>query len=74
MQNIDINQAQHNFQDLIKKTMSGGVIIITQSGQPIAKIVPISKTKGQRQFGKAKDLIKIADDFDKPLDDFKDYM
>jgi len=28
----------------------------------------------QRVFGSSKGLIKMADDFDAPLDDFKDYM
>jgi predicted DNA-binding antitoxin AbrB/MazE fold protein len=28
----------------------------------------------QRTFGSAKGLIKIADDFDEPLEDFRDYM
>jgi antitoxin (DNA-binding transcriptional repressor) of toxin-antitoxin stability system len=41
---------------------------------PIAKIVGISKKKKQREFGSAKGLIKMADDFDAPLEDFKDYM
>ncbi|RYE90025.1 MAG: DUF2281 domain-containing protein [Cytophagaceae bacterium] len=28
----------------------------------------------QRQFGAGKGLISMADDFDAPLDDFKEYM
>ncbi len=32
-----------------------------------------SKVRRQRVFGSAKGLIKMADDFDAPLDDFKDY-
>jgi predicted DNA-binding antitoxin AbrB/MazE fold protein len=28
----------------------------------------------QRTFGSAKGLIKIADDFDEPLEDLRDYM
>ncbi len=49
-------------------------IIITKQGLPIAKIVGISKKKKQREFGSAKGLIKMADDFDAPLEDFKEYM
>ena len=34
-----------------------------------------AKTKlRQRQLGAAKELIKMAADFDEPLEDFKDYM
>ncbi len=32
------------------------------------------KQKKKRRFGSAKKYIKIADDFDKPLEDFRDYM
>ena len=31
-------------------------------------------TKPKRQAGLAKGMIKMSVDFDKPLDDFKDYM
>jgi len=74
MQNVDINIAKKRLPELIEKTISGDEIIITKGGQPIAKIVGISKQKKQRQFGTAKDLIKISDDFDKPLEDFQGYM
>ncbi len=38
-----------------------------------------SKSKGEkkikeRQFGYSKDFFKMADDFDEPLEDFKEYM
>jgi len=32
------------------------------------------KKKKKRVFGSAKGLIKMAPDFDEPLEDFKDYM
>jgi hypothetical protein len=33
-----------------------------------------AKTGQQRVFGSSKGLIKMADDFDAPLEDFQDYM
>lgn len=74
MENIDINQAQERFHELIDMTAGGNEIIITKSGRPIAKITAIASSKGQRRFGTAKGLIKMADDFDEPLEDFKDYI
>ena len=74
MQNIDINQAKKCLPELVEKTTSGDEIIITKGGQPIAKLVGIPKREKQRQFGTAKGLIKISDDFDKPLEDFQGYM
>jgi prevent-host-death family protein len=74
MLNIDINQAKQNFPELIEKTVSNGEVIITKDGQPIVKMVPITKAQKKRKFGTAKGLIKMADDFDQPIDDFKEYM
>lgn len=74
MINIDINQAKQHFPELIEKTISNGEVIITRGGQPIAKLVAIAKPKKERKFGTAKGLIKMSNDFDQPIDDFKDYM
>jgi prevent-host-death family protein len=74
MQNIDINQARQHFPELVEKSILGNEIIITRQGLPIAKIIGIPKRKKQRRFGTAKGLIKMSEDFDKPLEDFKEYM
>lgn len=74
MLNVDINQAQQNLPELIEKTISNGEVIITKGGQPIAKLVSFTKAKQQRKFGTAKGLIKISDDFDQPINDFKEYV
>lgn len=72
MQNIDINQVKQQLPQILEDIEDA--IIITKQGLPIAKIVGISNKKKKRQFGSARGLIKISDDFDAPLDDFKDYM
>ncbi len=38
------------------------------------RFVKLDKPKHKRQFGSAKGLIAMADDFDEPLDDFQEYM
>jgi len=74
MQTIDVNQAMKHLSELIDKTIRGDEVIITKGGRPIAKLVAVTRSKKQRQFGSAKELIKISDDFDKPLEDFREYM
>lgn len=74
-QKVDIKKAATCFSDLIQRSVSGKEIIITQEGHPIAKIVAIHEPqKKKRQFGSAAGLIKIAEDFDQPVEDFKEYM
>ncbi len=72
MQNIDISQVKQRLPKILEDIE--GSIIITKQGLPIAKIVAIPNKKKKRQFGSAKGLINIADDFDAPLEDFKEYM
>ncbi|WP_218145607.1 DUF2281 domain-containing protein [Cyclobacterium xiamenense] len=41
----------------------------------LQKTIPKSKTqKAERELGKYKGKIKMADDFNAPLDDFEEYM
>lgn len=74
MQNIDVNQAKQDLPKLIEQTIGGGEIIITRGGKPVVKLVAIEKSQKPRQFDSAKGLIKIASDFDAPLEDFRGYM
>ncbi len=72
MKNIDIKQVKQVLPQILEQDIDD-LIIITKQGLPIAKIVGISKKKKQREFGSAKGLIKMTDDFDAPLEDFKEY-
>ena len=75
MQTIDLSQAKQHLAELIEQTISGDEVVITRGGEPLVKLVALTKHgKKQRQFGSAKGLIKMADDFDAPLEDFKEYM
>ncbi|MEW6184275.1 MAG: DUF2281 domain-containing protein [Thermodesulfobacteriota bacterium] len=75
MQTIDVGQITQRIPELIEQTINEGEVVITQGGKPIVKLVAINQpTKKQRLFGSAKGLIKLSDDFDEPLDDFKNYL
>jgi len=75
MQAIDLNQAKQELPKLIEQTIKGDDIIITQEGCPVARLVAFTKKINRhRQFGSAKGLIKMADDFNAPLKDFEEYM
>ena len=46
-----------------------------KSDRPVVKLAPLEPiTKRRPKFGSAEGLITISDDFDKPLEDFKEYM
>lgn len=76
MQQINLDQASKHLPELIEAAIKGEEIIITKDDQPVAKLVPVPPVKKRRpaKAGSAKGLVTIADDFDEPLEDFKDYM
>ena len=57
----------------LEQAARGEDVILTEGGQPVAKIIPISRAQGRRTFGAAKGLIQLSADFDLPLEDFREY-
>ena len=58
--------ASHRLTIEVPRTVPAGRTIIAFTPKPLAP--------GERVFGCAKGQFRMADDFDAPLDDFKDYM
>jgi prevent-host-death family protein len=75
METIDINKALPQINQLLEKAATGEEIIITRNNHPMVKLVS-TQTSPKRPplFGSDKNIISISDDFDEPLEDFKDYM
>lgn len=73
MSQINIEEAKIRLPDLIEAAVNGEEIVIAKDDQHIVKLVPISRPKPRPQFGSAKGLITMSDDFDEPLEDFKEY-
>ncbi|MGQ9632515.1 MAG: type II toxin-antitoxin system Phd/YefM family antitoxin [bacterium] len=74
MQQVDLNEARMHLPNLIDAAIEGEEVIIMKGDQPLVKLVPISTAKLRRQRGSAKGMIRISEDFDEPLEDFKEYM
>lgn len=73
MSHVDIDQAKNQFEELIERVVGGEDVVITKSNQPLVRLSLI-RAKRERHFGSVKGKIWISDDFDAPLDDFRDYM
>lgn len=67
MRLVNIYEAKTHFSKLIDSVVHGNEVVIAMAGKPVAKLVPIKKTK--RRFGVLKGKIKISQDFDEPLSD-----
>jgi antitoxin (DNA-binding transcriptional repressor) of toxin-antitoxin stability system len=74
MKTLPIKEACHHLDDLANAAIAGEEVVLTRDNQPAVKLVPVTSAGSARpQFGSARDLIKMSDDFDAPLDDFDDY-
>lgn len=73
MYHVKLDEATTRLPDLLAAAMQGEDVLISDD-QHTVRLVPVTHTLKRRQFGSAKGLIRIADDFDAPLDDFRPYM
>ncbi len=82
---ITLEEAQPKFAALLEQASRGDEITILQGTEPFARILPPATQPSAEQspeqpqrrfeFGMAKGLIgTLPDDFDEPLEDFKEYM
>lgn len=74
MKTVNIYEAKTHLSRLVDEAQAGEEIVLARNGTPVAKIVPVAKKKPSDAFGMDRGLFTIPDDFDEPLDDFKDYM
>ena len=77
---LELPPAPSELEALVEDAALNGEIVLTRDGAAVAKIVPLQPQtvppdlKKTRTFGSAKGLGFVPDDFDDPLDDFKDYV
>jgi antitoxin (DNA-binding transcriptional repressor) of toxin-antitoxin stability system len=74
MSQVTVNQAQTQLSRLIEKVLAGEEVVIVKGKVPLVKLVAVRNGKAGRRIGADKGLIEIAEDFDAPLDDFKEYI
>jgi antitoxin (DNA-binding transcriptional repressor) of toxin-antitoxin stability system len=73
MTTVAIEQAQKELARLIDDVALGESVVITRDQVPVAQLVPITGPAPKPTFGSAKGMVRMADDFEAPLEDFRDY-
>lgn len=75
MEPINVKEAQERLPELIDEATSGEDVVIERGDGAAVRLVPVVQPERRpRTFGSARGLIHMSDDFDEPLEDFKDYM
>lgn len=67
-------QVKTHLSELLEKVRQGQVFLITRRGETIAELRPAAADRRRPQRGAYRGKIWISPDFEKPLEDFKDYM
>ena len=73
MHTVGLKEAAGRLAELIDEVASGEEVVITRDDGATFKIVPVALTHPFPKFGSAKGLVKMAADFDEPLEDFQAY-
>ncbi len=66
---VNMHKAKTELSQLVEAACRGEQVVIARNGDPIAKIVPIAKSRGKRVLGAGRGLIEIRDDFCRPMTD-----
>jgi len=72
---VNIHEAKTQLSKLIQAAVNGKQVIIARGNKPIVRLEVLPEARSHRVIGNAKGLIlSMSEDFDEPLDDFKEYM
>ena len=71
---IELDKAKSQMESLIQTALGGEEVVITRDDEPVLKLIPILKSNGSRKAGTARGMISMSEDFEEPLEDFREYM
>jgi antitoxin (DNA-binding transcriptional repressor) of toxin-antitoxin stability system len=72
---VTIEEAQAKLREIVRQLQPGEEITITDNDQPLAQVKRVVRESWPCKAGSAKDaVLRIAPDFDAPLDEFREYM
>ncbi len=66
MAEVGVHEAKTHLSRLLRRVSGGEEVVITRSGQPIAKLVPVVEPE-RRRLGLDRGRFTVPDDFDGPL-------
>jgi antitoxin (DNA-binding transcriptional repressor) of toxin-antitoxin stability system len=72
---MNLDDAQAHLREIVSRLQPGEEVVLTDNGQPLAKLVRTERTTWPCKAGSARGkILYIAPDFDAPLEEFKEYM
>ena len=69
-----MHDAKSSLSRLVKRAAAGEEILIANHGKPVAMLTRIPPDRSKIPWGIFKGKMEMADDFDAPLEEFKDFL
>lgn len=66
---VSLYDAKTHLSSLVERAAQGEEIVISKSGKPKARLVPMDDVRPQREPGRGAGQWVVSDDFDAPLPD-----
>ena len=66
---VSLYEAKTHLSALVERVAEGEEIVISKSGKPKARLVPLEDARPLRKPGRGRGQWKVGDDFDEPLPD-----
>ena len=74
MHQVSVEEAQTNLRDLVDAAVNGEEVVIAKDEEHLVRLVPVPRTNPRPQFGSARGLVTMSEDFEEPLEEFEEYM
>ena len=70
---VSLEKAGEMWLELLQQAAKGEEVVITKDDEPFVKLSAAKHLRAPRQPGSARGLIEMSEDFDEPLEEFRDY-
>jgi prevent-host-death family protein len=73
MPTYNIAELKAHLSNLVNRALAGEEVIVARDNRPLLKLVPIESPPAKRKPGSARNLVKVAADFDATPPDLVEY-
>ena len=73
MRRVNLAEAKAKLSELIDAALAGEEIVIARRNEPLVRLTAVESAKIRPVFGRLRGKVRVAADFDEPLEDFAEY-
>ena len=74
MKIVSVHEAKTHLSRLLESVSAGDEVIISKSGKPVARLVPIASRESKVILGSDRGKVQMSRDFNKTPKDFGEYL